>query len=248
MIKLSILVPGIRTQLWHRLASSISSSCTERSFEIIFCGPSNNDSFNNIENIKYIKDFGCPSRALQIASLVAEGEYITYTSDDCVSRPKSLDNIINNITSDIVSLQYSESPGFLGGPHPIEYYNAWHHSDLRCKHVHKSWKIPIIFLMKTELFYRYGGLDCRFEHINMNLHDMAFRMQLDNNSVQISKDVVWDADYVHRNDSDPVISAFKDNDKPLFDSIWNNESFDRNTIIDINNWKNSPNIWKRRFQ
>lgn len=248
MTKLSILVPGIRTQLWPRLVKSIIESCNNYLFEIIFIGPSNTNEFDSVVNIKYIKDFGCPSRALQIGSLFAEGEYITYTSDDCIARPNALDNTIDSINSDIVSLQYSESPGFTGSPHPIEYYNAWHHSDLRCRHVDQSWKIPIIFLMKTDLFHDYGGLDCNFEHINMNLHDMAFRMQMDGKTVEVSKNVIWDADYVHRNNSDPVLSAFIANDKPLFDSIWNSNELNRNSKIDINNWKKSPIIWKRRFQ
>jgi hypothetical protein len=198
--------------------------------------------------VKYLKDFGCPSRALQAASLIAEGEYLTYVSDDCIGRPGSLKRTLDNMTTDVVSLQYSESPGFRGQPHPIEYYNAWHHKDLQCKWVNKDWKIPIIFLMKTSLFYDYGGLDCRFEHINMNLHDMAFRMQNNGITVGVSDEVVWDADYVHRNESDPVINAFVNNDKPLFDSIWDEEEWNRPDKIDLNNWKDSPAVWKRRYE
>ena len=225
-MKISIIVPGIRNELWPRLIDSIYQSYPNfnQEGEIIFVGPKPIDNSLLIKNIKYILDYGCPSRALQIGSMVAEGEYITYTSDDCLARRNSLYETLSNINADIVSLQYSESPGFSGGPHPLEYYNAWHHADLRCLNVDKSWKIPIIFLMKTDLFYEYGGLDCRFEHINMNLHDLAFRMQNDGKTVQVSSQCVWDADYVHRDWSDPVLAAFKENDKPLFDSIWNTSS------------------------
>jgi hypothetical protein len=246
-MKLSIIVPGIRNNLWEKLTKSIFSSCKDHSFEIIFVGPKPYDDYlSSIENVKYIQDFGSPSRSLQIGSLYASGEYITYTSDDCIARNNSLDELLNNINSDVVSIQYSESPNFSGKPHPIEYYNAWYHNDLRCKHVDKKWKIPIIFLMKRDLFYYYGGIDCKFEHINMNLHDLAFRMQMDNKSVEVSSNVVWDADYVHRNSSDPVIAAFLQNDKPLFDSIWNSDNFNRSSRINFNNWEESPKIWERR--
>jgi hypothetical protein len=247
-MKLSIIVPGIRYMLWDKLYETIFQSCTKYDFEVIFVGPfmDGNSSLWNIMNVKYIRDFGCPSRALQIGSVFAEGEYLTYTSDDCISRKNSLDKVLDNINSDIVSLQYSESPNFSGNQHPLEYYNAWHHRDLQCKNVDKDWKIPIIFLMKTSLYYEYGGLDCRFEHINMNLHDMAFRMQMDNKVVEVSEDCVWDANYVHRQDTDPVIAAFKQNDKPLFDSIWDIDKFDRELKIDINNWKQASEIWDRR--
>jgi hypothetical protein len=247
-MKLSIVIPGIRNHFWPRLTESILHSCVDEQFELIFVGPNEPSEILKLPNIKYIRDYGCPSRALQIGSMVAEGQYISYTSDDCIARPGSLKRTLCAIESDIVGLQYSESPNFSGSPHPIEYYNAWHHSDLRCSHVDQSWKIPIIFLMPTTLFYEYGGIDCRFEHINMNLHDLAFRMQRDGRSVSISNECVWDADYSHRDWSDPVLAAFKENDKPLFDSIWNTENFSRESKINLNNWKSSPSIWNRRFK
>lgn len=248
-MRLSIIVPGIRTELWVELYNSIVDSCAGMSYELIFAGPNHLPSeFDHRTGVKHVKDFGSPSRALQMASLLAEGEYITYTSDDCLARENALKNLMENVPTDIVSVQYSESSGRSGAAHPIEYYNAWYHNDLQCKWVKKDWKIPIIFLMKTALFYEYGGLDCRFEHINMNLHDMAFRMQNDGKTVSVSDEVVWDADYVHRNESDPVINAFVNNDKPLFDSIWDEEEWDRPDKIDLNNWKDSPAVWKRRYE
>ena len=82
MIKLSIIVPSISPDKWLGMYNGVKNSCKNHEFELIFVGPSYTNDLDGLYNIKYVKDLGCPSRCLQIGSLLAEGEYIAWAADD----------------------------------------------------------------------------------------------------------------------------------------------------------------------
>ncbi|MFI5405156.1 MAG: hypothetical protein ACHQ1D_01450 [Nitrososphaerales archaeon] len=250
MPKLSIICPGIRNEYWIRLYNTITHSCKEHDFELIFCGPKPlPPELTNVFNIKYIKDYGCPSRAFQLGLLVAEGEYTTWACDDCLALEDAIDSALYQVQElsdiDIVGMRYSEGPGFRAAPHADNYYISGTHDDLRIPGVDPNWMTPCIFLMKTDYYHYLGGLDCRFEHLNMNVHDMGFRAQMNGSICQMSHAHVYAADFTmgRTQENCPVLQAFYENDKPLFIDKYSKPVDIR---INLNNWKSCDQIWKRR--
>src|SRR5687767_4141227 len=95
-IDISIAVPGIRTEHWQRLYETAQLGCGEYSFEMIFVGPySPPPFFDGIKNVKYVRDYGNPSRALQLGAVFAEGEYFTWAVDDGYFLPNGMRDAIN---------------------------------------------------------------------------------------------------------------------------------------------------------
>ena len=80
--EISIILPGIRRELWDRFYESISIS-TKRTFELIIVGPYPlTEKLESLTNVKYVKDFGSPVRASNIAASICEGKVINVSSVD----------------------------------------------------------------------------------------------------------------------------------------------------------------------
>jgi hypothetical protein len=257
---LSLLISGIRNENWPKLYEQMKKSCDRHSFEIVFCSPYElPEELRNIENIQYINDFGSPSRCVQRASTIAKGKFIAIASDDGIIHESTFSNAIDLLVNsddpykNIVALRYTEGQNFVANPEDFapKYWLAKYHGDLRLDGIDNNWNICLMFLMNTERFKEIGGLDCRFEHYNCNLHDLAFRTQRDNGKILISEEFIMAHDWEpHRNvNNSPILQAFFFNDKPLFDSIYSStvSASDRPIKIDYDNWKIQPSKWNRRF-
>lgn len=249
-VDITICLPGIRIENWPRLYDSIHRSIGHYSFELIIVGPyAPSLEMSTQPYIKYIQDFGCPSRCVQIASMASQGELFTFVSDDGVLRPHALDRAIEHFDSEMMVMRYTEGINFSGGIHsqPNEYWTAWHHADLQ-KECLRDYLIAPVWMMKTDKFRHLGGLDCRFEHVNVCCHDLAFRIQRSGGSLQLSPDFIMDCDWSsHKRCA--VVDAYFENDKPLFDSLWESspDPFSHRLHIDYNNWLSVPPVWPRRF-
>lgn len=260
MYNLSIVIPGIRVENWERIVSEITKSCGSVTHEIIFCSPKElPENLKLIPNIRHILDFGSPSRCLQRACTSGMGEYVCIMSDDARVYEGSLEAAYNQITgsttkdTDILAIRYTEGVNFVANPNDFspDYWQAYYHRDLRLPGIDPSWKICLMFMMQMQRFKFLGGIDCRFEHFNMNLHDLAFRNQRDGGNILISNIIITAQDWepsrgVHNS---PIIQAYYHNDAPLFHSIYSTAvgSSTRPISIDINNWKDQPERWPRRY-
>src|SRR3990167_10393495 len=95
--EISIVMPAIRRERWNNVYNSIAAS-TKRSWELIIVSPFPlTNELNGIGNVKYIKDFGSPTRCSNIGALVAEGKLITWTSDDGLFLENMLDIYIDSL-------------------------------------------------------------------------------------------------------------------------------------------------------
>lgn len=257
--KLSIIMPGIRTEHWARVYEEISRSCSRHTFEVIFSSFKDLPAdLKNKDNVKFVYDAGCPSRCLQHASTYAEGEYMAIMSDDCIVLQNSLSDSIDQLErsdspgSNIIALRYTEGQNYRANPNDFDhkYWHAKYHGDLRIQGIEDNWMICLMFLMRTEAFRWLGGIDCRFDHFNMNLHDLAFRAQRAGSKVLTSTGFVTAHDWEPHRDisASPIMQAYHMNDKPLFDSIYlrKETSQTREIRIDYNNWKLVPEVWPRR--
>ncbi|MBT7338556.1 MAG: hypothetical protein HN802_02550 [Candidatus Jacksonbacteria bacterium] len=255
---LSIIVPGIQPENWESLYERTKLAVKNHTFEIIFCGPRGLPSyFDDIINVKFIRDYGTPSRCFQLAGYIAEGTYLTWLTDDGEIEEDSIDLALDLIKEkesiDIVTMRYTESDTEEGRQteFPLEYYNVSYHPDTNHPGVESHWKIPCVMLLNTNYYRQLGGLDCRYEHMNMNVHDLGFRAQRNGSVVYYSPTVimrcVWDP---HRNaQNSPIIAAFVYNDKPLFqyDYAAPQVAKLKPICIDYDNWRNNHSVWPRRF-
>jgi hypothetical protein len=253
--KLSICLPAIRTHLWENFYQSIVSSVGKHSWQLIMVGPNDPPPFfNDKTNFKYIKDYGSPARCGQIATSVAEGELMMWASDDGIFTQNSIAACIEKHDSlgykDTIALRYTEGRNYQGSMMHPDYWMAHHHPTLRV--VPEHYKILMVGMFKLEYFRELGGWDCRFEHLNMNTHDLSFRLQNDGGKIYESDMYVCNHDWnPNQGDHVPVQQAYEQNDLALFQEIYKNypnlSYLERPIKIDYFNWNKSPMIWKRRF-
>lgn len=249
MYDLSIILPSIRTNLLNRFYDSLLISCRNHSFELIIIGPYDPSEVLNHENIKYIKDFGAPARAAQLGAIQAQGTYITWSSDDAWYLDGTLDSLLEIIKNEdrktCVAVRYGEGDGT---PMPKELHMARAHNDCQLPGILPHYMVTPVSMLNTEYFREIGGWDCQYEHLNMCCHDLIFRVQNDGGKVIIPDFTAFNCDWMpgETGDHGPIHFAYFENDLPKFNEMYAEAHEDR-IKIDLNNWENAPEIWKRRF-
>lgn len=252
---LTVIVPGIRNEHWQTIYDHIKHACKRFSYEVIFSGPhALPASLQDELNVKYIKNYGSPTRALHVATLISEGRFFTWLSDDAHLYPDSIDRamdvlLANNPQKDIMCMRYTEGYQHSGSEFAPSYWVAGTHPDLHAPGVDRNWKIPIVMLLSLERYKDLGGFDHQYHHLNMNLHDFAFRAQRDGSQVHASPTQVQNCDFeLNRTpESHPIIAAFWNNDRPLFWEQYKEKDI-RPIRIDPENWRESSPVWELRFK
>tara|TARA_R110002020_G_scaffold121138_3_gene275577 strand:- start:1369 stop:2220 length:852 start_codon:yes stop_codon:yes gene_type:complete len=248
---LSVLISGIRTHNWEQLLNSLESACTKYTFELVLIGPFEPpESLKNKENVKFIRDYGQPSRCVQRGLIECEGRLLFQTVDDCNFLNNSIDLALDLYDEkctrkDIVNGRYFEG----GDQMPLVYWIAHHHPTLRLPNIHPTWKISLQPIINTEYAKEIGGWDCRYEYCNAGQHDFVFRAQIDGGKIYDSPIEICNADHMpmYSGDHEPIERLWEENDWPLLKSMYGEDAPDRPINIDINNWKNTPEVWTRRF-
>jgi len=254
--EISILLPSIRTDRLSDVYLSICNS-TKRSFELIVVGPYPLSPLLQAEkNVKYAKDFGSPMRASEIAAELAEGFLVTWTADDALFLPDALDKGVDTLyaiqpTSDknVVISKYYEGQGYSSkNEQPDSYYkinNAWPKSP----HIPDDWWIFNMTIMYRSFYEYLGGWDCQFQSVASGHVDMAIRAQRAGANVVLSNYPLVNCDHMPGTSGDhaPMHNAQTYEDGPLYNKIYSQPLESRDIRINIKNWKNSPAVWKKRF-
>ena len=268
MYDLSILVPTIRTHLLEDLYQSACNSCNTYSFEMVFVGPFDiPQSLMEKDNVKYIKDYGQPTRAVQIGLQYISSNLMCWITDDGFFYPNTLFKTINSyknecVDTDIVGMRYFENPEHYKAikegattdqnppsrlsNHPDGYWYAGA-SYGSFKGIKPHWGIACLFMMNTGVLKMYGGWDCQFEYLNHSTHDLLCRMQKKGNRFFLPDYDVFVANWYEGTSKDhaPVHYGQLTHDQQIFHDMWINPN-DRYQV-DMNNWENYPEIWERRF-
>ena len=252
---LSICLPAHRTHLWERLYNSAAAAVgDDYTWELILVGPNDPpESLAQKENFKFFKDYGHPSRCAQIATTLAEGEFMMWGSDDgyflkdsikeCLDMRKSL----SMSQRDIIIIKYAEGRGITGTCPEDSYWTAWTHPDLRLPGIPQDYKITLLAMYDLRYFRYLGGWDCSFEHLNMNTHDLSFRAQRDGAKIHFSPNLILTCDWnPNEGDHVPVQQAYEYNDAPLFRALYGVPRPER-IRIDYFNWEMADQVWQRRF-
>jgi len=250
--EISIILPSIRKENLDKFYDSILSS-TKRQFELIVCGPySLTDKLQNQNNVKYIKDMGSSTRCYNIASLLAEGRYITCAGDDVLYLPGALDKVIDNLNEmgddykNVVTAKYLEGPNGTQKTFQSDlYYKINGAPCTQSKFISNDWWIFNIAVMYRSFFEELGGLDSEFQHIAMGLSDLAIRAQASSAKVKMVDVILYDCDH-NQSDHTYIEHAQVNYDEPLFQLRYRNPQWPMNNMkLDINNWKNAPSVWAR---
>ena len=260
---LSVVLPGIHPELWVDIYNSLERSVGSYTYELIGVGPYEPpQNFLDFKNTTYVQDSGHPARCVQRGTSYANGRYITYVTEDGALRDSGYENCIKLFDKELryndgICVRYYEQdmdPNAPPPPQPPQWPNvwsAWYHRDLQLPGVPKMALWHGLWMYRLDFYREIGGIDCRFEHINMNCNDLAFRVQANGGTVAPSPDFVVHAENRAASDpqSNPVEEAFHENDNPLFKEIYADPGAPLKRFkIDYDNWKSASEIWERRFK
>ena len=253
VIDISFIVPSIRVDMWKLFYEHIQNSFSGN-WEVIFIGPYDNpESLQFASNVKCIANWGTPTKCRQIAILVSQGKWICHTSDDALFVTNELDKAFlqTKHTNDVILGKYLE-----GDPNGLEmrqneyftfgYHDVFKHST---QWIPKNYWLIQTGFISNKLLREIGGLDCQFETCAMAYCDLSARLQNHNAKIVIHEEPISILSHSPGPDGDhaPIHNAMLYHDIPLFNQIYGDSECLKRTKIDINNWKNSPDVWVRRF-
>jgi len=257
---LSIIVPSIRHEILPRFTESIPAAVGNRAWELLVVSPSFDDRImehlatlldhHNCKRVVTIEDEGSPSRCLQRASELLNFPTFTWGTDDGIYKPDVLGQCVELLNEkphkDGVIIKYTEEgPGTFTGALDA-YYVSENHDANRQPGIPGHFKIAPVGMFSTSYWQQMGGIDCRFDHINMNVHDFVYRLQHDGGELHYSPDVVMHCDSDNWGADHRVLDvAYQQNDLPLFVDLYKDDS--RRGPIDLHNWQLADPVW-RRFQ
>lgn len=255
--KLSVLVAGIRRERWPVLVDSIARSFSQP-FEVILCGPF---PPTGLTEMLYIEDWGTPTRCYQRALLNAEAPIILWAFDDGVFEPGALDRsyalLENQDPMLAVTHRYIEgvsSPGTEGlypapDMHEDAYYRFGHHRDMQGLHIPGDYLLMNSGLCGRQMALAVGGWDCQFEAPASAFADFAARLQNAKARVQLQDHIAVRFGHMPGTSGDhgPIHNAYFEHDFPLFKQVWSAPDALTRSRVDIENWRQSPARWERRF-
>jgi hypothetical protein len=253
--EISILLPAIRVNEWVRVYDSLSQA-TKRNFELIIVGPfALPENLQKVTNIKYCKDFGCPTRASSIASLMAEGELISWFTDDGTYNAGSLDLVIDELREmgedekNIVTSKYGEGNHNNPAHASDEYWTLNYHPAISSPFAPDHWITFNTAIMYRSYYEKLGGVDCEFEHVAIADADLAYRAYQDGANVKMVNVKTYHCAH-GQPDHQPIAECHVMNDEPLIHSKYREPNWRDNVkiSIDINNWKKASSVWERRFK
>lgn len=253
---LSILLPSIRKERLEAFYITLLQSAMKYPFELIIVGPNELPvSLQCHKNIKCIRDFGSPSRAQAIALLLAEGEIVTWLSDDALLFPNSIDTHIDllksmgtNIKNVVVSKyrEGSEGSDARNKNHPDEYFKL-KGSPVATKYLNNDWWLFNIAFIYREFIEQLGGFNCNFEGTWVSHTDLAIRAQRAGAVVKMSETPCMVTDHMPgaSGDHGPIDACQTQHDIPLFLKMYDCPS--QEEPINMMHWKKYESVWSRRF-
>lgn len=255
---ISILIPGIRTNLWKKVYDSIALSFSG-SWEVIFVGPTYPDNLAEMPNAKFLQSFASPLVCRQQALIYASGTWLCWAADDVWFCEGALDKAFASLQGKdyktFVAGKYAE--GIDKNPTNIEmvnneaYWTLNHHGFLQntMKVFPKDYFLINTGLVSHELMIEIGGFDCQFEACAMGCCDISLRLQIHGAKGILQKDPIFHSSHLvgQEGDHGPIHDAQINHDMPLFVQLWEGKEYSHRVCIDINNHLRQPERWERRF-
>ncbi len=253
MVKLSIIIPSIRSEKLLALYDSIEKSCSY-TFEIIIISPYRIlPIFVNNPEIKWIESRANPTICQQLGLIAATGDYVLFAWDDGLFEPLSIDKMFG-----LLGRHYGENVAISGkyieGDTAPDYMNSNDYYMIKTHTKAASSLLPDDFmlvntgLISRETLLSLGGFDCRFESTAISAVDMAIRLQLHGVKVILSDDIVLKCSWLEGDAGDHApVNAAVENDFNLLHKKYRQPIFSKRIIIPLDNYKQQPKVWDRRF-
>ena len=258
--ELSIILPSIRPERLEGLYNSVLES-TKRNFEIIIVSPYPLPTeLEKYKNIKYVRDFGTPTRAHNIGLLMCEAPIITWIADDGLMFEGAMDKHMDLMESlgpderNVVVAKYFE--GQVGSKErqtlqPDSYFKVIN-TPAASPFFPVDWWLFNIAYLHRKFAYALGGWDCAYEGTWVAHTDMAIRAQAVGANVVMS-DVPRDvADHMpgETGDHQPIYECQTFHDVPLINQRYRRPDWKEanKMTLRIMNWKDIPQVWERRFK
>lgn len=256
-MKLSIFLAGIRPEKWLALYESFPNSTTLTDYEFVFVGPHGlPPELQNKENVRFIEDWGCPTRCYQLGLLHSRGEYVVYIADDGLFCPGLIIDkafaLIPQTKKGIVSFKYHEGPHtkkLIKLTSPDAYWTlGWHRFYRDAKYISNGYYLAMTALVRRDFLMEIGGFDCQIEQPGMSAVDLAIRLQNDGAEVVLGEKFM-DVTHLpgHQGDHGPIHDAHCHHDMGLMTKIYNDPANAQRAKIDFDNWKQAEEVWSRRF-
>ena len=204
--------------------------------------------------VRFIEDYGCPSRALQIGAINAKSDLLCFATDDCIFDSDTMNKAyrtyqnINNYKT-VVVCKYTESDHWSKWMLTPWYYHAWYHADFHHLNIPFHFKLFMNGLMSKKVFMEVGGFDCKYESMAYTYNDLSMRLQFHGCKFIIEKDRLDHCSWQPKDNGDhsPVNKAVVEHDTPLFRGVYHARKFKPIIKINLENWKYSASRWPRRF-
>ena len=253
--QISLIIPGIRPEMYQGVYDSFLQ-CWHGRFEIIFVCPHKSIPMNVIPrgDVRFIEDYGCPSRALQIGAINAKSDLLSFATDDCIFDSDTMNKAYRtyqkkNDYKTVVVCKYTESDHWSKWMLTPWYYHAWYHADFHHFNIPFHFKLFMNGIMSKQVFMEVGGFDTKYESMAYTYNSLSMRLQFHGCKFIIEKDRLDHCSWQPSESSDhgPVHHACLDHDRPLFQGEYWAKRFVPKIVVPIDNWKQSPKYWPRRF-
>lgn len=255
MIKLSVLVPGIRPYNWEKLYNSVKSAFSGE-FEVIFVGPCDLPlELNQYDNVSLYKCMRSPIASQQIALIESKGEFISWAADDGVYLPGSLDIAVNSLENEpyttIVTARYLEGNDPNGNMSEDWYYDLYNHESMQLPGVPQKCKMLNCGVISRSLLIQLGGWDAySFQVCPLAYTDFAIRAHRFGSKFILQKEVMFSCSHLPgtMGDHSPIHFTQLEKDQPMFSGIYSVPStYLTRQNIPLDNWKKSEEVWSPRF-
>jgi hypothetical protein len=250
MVDLSVIVPSVRPDRQHDFVQSVYRNCTKYNFELVFVGPELVSVLNTDTAVKHVKDYGCPSRCMNIGAAVAEGKYITWSADDGIHENNGFDKILDILENgysdkDVVVAKYKEGDDIV---HNDDYYRL-NNAYPRSPHISDNWWIFNLAFMHRKYYKKLGGCDSNFQTSAVTLADLAVRAQRDGAQVTMfgESTVKFGLMPVDTGDHGPVFRAQMQEDMPNYENLHTNPLMAERICIGFENWHFADRVWGHRW-
>lgn len=247
-MKLSIIVPSIRTANLTKLYWSVLSSLQDN-FEFIVISPNDFEEWPNPSPyVKWIKSFRSPNACQQQGLLEATGDYICFAADDgefLVGELKEAMEKIDDYKTIIVGKYLEgESPKDMD---TADYYKFGFHKVYQLNGVPKDAYIFNCGIISRKFILELGGWDCEsFEATTCAHADLGLRALKAGAKMILMDEPMFKCSHEpgRTGTHAPVHNAMK-RDLKNFRKIYDKSN---NRIKVESDWHKTPPIWKERFK
>lgn len=252
--KLSVLVPSIRPHNLKKLYDSIKEACSQ-TFEMIVVSPFElPESLKTEDNVRLIQDWGSPIRAQQLGLVNSTGEYVSWCADDGICLPGSYDKAFELLEGKdyktVIMGKYREGDGNTDEMVKDHYYYLNNHSGSVCQFMPDNTLMLNCGIVSRQILFELGGWDAKtFQVCPYAYHDLAIRLQKYGCEFIIQQEEMFKCSHMPdcTGDHGPIHMAQIYFDEPMFKEIYNHPYWSKRIAIDIDNWKQAPTKWERRF-